>query len=60
MRKKYTPVNPSFTISKWGVMGCSLYGLVFVIYSVIVLFNLKSEFLDPDRDLEEKASKSNV
>ena len=26
----YTPVNPSFTIEKWGVRGCSLHGLVFV------------------------------
>ena len=28
--KMYTPVNPSFTIQKWGVRGCSLHGLVFV------------------------------
>ena len=24
----YTPVNPSFTIKKWGVMGSSLHGHV--------------------------------
>ena len=29
----YTPVNPSFSIQKWGVRGCSLHGLVFVMYS---------------------------
>ena len=27
----YTPVNPSFTIYKWGVRGSSLHGHVFVI-----------------------------
>ena len=26
----YTPVNPSFTILKWGVRGSSLHGLVYV------------------------------
>ena len=25
---RYTPVNPKFTILKWGVRGYSLYGLV--------------------------------
>ena len=29
-KKVYTPVNPSFTILKWGVRGSSLQGLVFV------------------------------
>ena len=27
MKKMYTPVNPSFTIQKWGVRGYSLHGL---------------------------------
>ena len=27
----YTPVNPSFTIYKWGVRGCSLHGHVIMI-----------------------------
>ena len=26
----YTPVHPRFTIQKWGLMGYSLHGLVFV------------------------------
>ena len=26
----YTPVNPSFTLCKWGVRGSSLHGIVFV------------------------------
>ena len=26
----YTPVNPSFTIKKWGLRGSNLYGHVFV------------------------------
>ena len=30
IRKKYTPVNPRFTIQKWVVRGYSLHGLVFV------------------------------
>ena len=30
VRKKVYPCNPSFTIKKWGVRGCSLHGLVFV------------------------------
>ena len=32
----YIPVNPSFTILKWGVRGCSLHGLVIVMYSCVV------------------------
>ena len=29
-KKNVYPCNPSFTIKKWGVRGCSLHGLVFV------------------------------
>ena len=32
----YTPVNPSFTIYKWGVRGSSLHGNVFVMRNQIV------------------------
>ena len=32
----YTPVNPSFTIHKWGVRGSSLHGHVFVMINFIV------------------------
>ena len=28
IRKMNTPVNPSFTILKWGVRGSSLHGLI--------------------------------
>ena len=28
MKIMYTPVNPSFTIYKWGVTGCTLHGHV--------------------------------
>ena len=31
----YTPVNPSFTILKWGVRGNSLHGHVFVMSEII-------------------------
>ena len=32
----YTPVNPSFTIRKWGLKGSTLYRYVFVINTVFV------------------------
>ena len=31
----YTPVNPSFTIKKWGLRGSKLYRHVFVMHSVV-------------------------
>ena len=31
-KNMYTRVNPTFSIKKWGVRGCSLHGLVFVMY----------------------------
>ena len=34
-KKMYTPVNPSFTIWKWGLRGSKLYRYVFVIHSVV-------------------------
>ena len=33
MRKKYTPVNPIFSIQKWGVRGFNLHGPVSVMTS---------------------------
>ena len=37
-KKMYTPVNPSFTISKWDVRGSSLHAVVFVIiYNFVCL-----------------------
>ena len=36
IRKMYTPVNPNFTVLKWGVMGSSLHGLVFMMHFYIV------------------------
>ena len=35
-KKKYTPANPSFTLYKWGIRGCSLHGLVFVMFALYV------------------------
>ena len=32
----YTPVNPSFTIEKWGLRGSTLYRHVFVMWALIV------------------------
>ena len=37
----YTPVNPSFTIKKWGVRGCRLHGRVCMIGSKLHVFSLK-------------------
>ena len=39
----YTPVNPSFTIYKWGLSGSKLYRYVFVMYfrSVHVIYEGK-------------------
>ena len=40
----YTPVNPSFTIQKWGVRGYSLHGHVFMmVYSDKLLCMLSLE-----------------
>ena len=33
----YTPVNPSFTIQKWGLRGSKLYRHVFVIIIIIII-----------------------
>ena len=40
-KNMYTPVNPSFTIQKWGVRGYSLHGLVFVMLSFTVDYILE-------------------
>ena len=32
-KKMYTHVNPSFTIQKWGLLGYSLHGIVFMMRS---------------------------
>ena len=37
----YTPVNPSFTIYKWGLRGSTLYRHVFVKLCILALYDLK-------------------
>ena len=34
----YTPVNPSFTIYKWGLRGSKLYLFFFILFLFIYLF----------------------
>ena len=42
----YTPVNPSFTISKWGLRGSKLYRHVFVMDASIALGTvMRAEFV---------------
>ena len=36
----YTPVNPSFTVQKWGLRGAKLYRHVFVMPDGLTLFQL--------------------
>ena len=38
IRKMYTPVNPSFTILKWGTRGYTLHGLVIMMTRTTVKF----------------------
>ena len=54
----YTPVNPSFTIYKWGVRGCSLHGRVFVM-RITDLRDMISAVLRVDVKLEIKQTKQN-
>ena len=37
----YTPLNPSFTIQKWGLRGSKLYRYVFVMNGLINLKRLR-------------------
>ena len=39
----YTPVNPSFTILKWGLRGSKLYRRVFVM-NILKLKNIQIKF----------------
>ena len=39
----YTPVNPSFTIYKWGLMGYTLHGHVILMYMYGVFDNFTSK-----------------
>ena len=34
----YSPVNPSLTISKWGLRGYKSHGLVILMFQIIFLF----------------------
>ena len=47
----YTPVNPSFTILKWGLRGCSLHGHVFVMSRAYGYF---SRYIDEKGNSSEK------
>ena len=42
----YTPVNPSFTIQKWGLRRSKLYKHVFVMFGIVAptVVSLKMEF----------------
>ena len=38
IRKMYTPVHPSFTIQKWGVMGYKSHGRLIMMQIFLALF----------------------
>ena len=47
----YTPVNPSFTIQKWGLRGSKLYRHVFVMGSFLLIFSANEKKKKKKKDL---------
>ena len=43
-KNRYTPVNPSFTIQKWGLRGYSLHGHVFLMLQAFLERSMSSDF----------------
>ena len=43
-KNRYTPVNPSFAIYKWGMRGYILHGYVFMMTCTIVVYGCQKTF----------------
>ena len=53
----YTPAYPNFTIQKWGLVGYTFHGHVFMMYSEIMgrLFETMEVFVDEGRQSKSSA-----
>ena len=55
-KNMYIPVNPSFTIYKWGVRGSGSHGHVIVMASFSELISSKTSCIIPDKTPKNVAS----